>query len=56
MNDPRVMHERTPRSPIAVKLSPPTYGLAPEQTRAAQQQLLAVVADITGGKRPAGLD
>ena len=40
----------------AVKLSPPTYGLAPEQTRAAQQQLLAVVADITGGQRPAGTD
>jgi probable F420-dependent oxidoreductase len=36
----------------AVKLSPPTYGLAPEQTRAAQQQLLAVVADITGGTPP----
>src|SRR6478736_539208 len=28
----------------AIKLSPPTSGLAPEQTRAAQQQLLAVVA------------
>jgi len=36
----------------AVKLSPPTYGLAPEQTRAAQQQLLGVVADITGGTPP----
>jgi len=38
----------------AVKLSPPTSGLAPEQTRAAQQQLLAVVADLTGGTPPAG--
>jgi probable F420-dependent oxidoreductase len=36
----------------AIKLSPPTSGLAPEQTRAAQQKLLAVVADITGGTPP----
>jgi glucuronokinase len=35
-----------------IKLSPPTYGLAPEQTRAAQQELLTVVADITGGVAP----
>lgn len=37
----------------AVKLSPPTHGLAPQQTRAAQQALIGVVADITGGERPA---
>jgi probable F420-dependent oxidoreductase len=37
----------------AVKLSPPTHGLLPEQTRSAQRALLGVVADITGGKRPA---
>ncbi len=36
----------------AVKLSPPTHGLAPEQTRAAQQQLIGVVADLKGGVRP----
>jgi alkanesulfonate monooxygenase SsuD/methylene tetrahydromethanopterin reductase-like flavin-dependent oxidoreductase (luciferase family) len=36
----------------AVKLSPPTHGLAPAQTREAQRQLLGVVADITGGHRP----
>jgi probable F420-dependent oxidoreductase len=36
----------------AVKLSPPTHGLSPQQTREAQRQLLGVVADITGGKRP----
>jgi alkanesulfonate monooxygenase SsuD/methylene tetrahydromethanopterin reductase-like flavin-dependent oxidoreductase (luciferase family) len=36
----------------AVKLSPPTHGLTPQQTRDAQRQLLGVVADITGGKRP----
>jgi probable F420-dependent oxidoreductase len=36
----------------AVKLSPPTHGLTPQQTREAQRQLLGVVADITGGKRP----
>lgn len=36
----------------AVKLSPPTHGLAPDQTRTAQQQLLGVVADLTGGTRP----
>jgi alkanesulfonate monooxygenase SsuD/methylene tetrahydromethanopterin reductase-like flavin-dependent oxidoreductase (luciferase family) len=36
----------------AVKLSPPTHGLAPAQTREVQRQLLGVVADITGGHRP----
>ena len=36
----------------AVKLSPPTHGLTPQQTRDAQRQLIGVVADITGGKRP----
>jgi probable F420-dependent oxidoreductase len=36
----------------SIKLSPPTSGLAPEQTRSAQQQLLGVVADITGGRAP----
>ena len=36
----------------AVKLSPPTHGLTPQETRDAQRQLLGVVADITGGKRP----
>jgi alkanesulfonate monooxygenase SsuD/methylene tetrahydromethanopterin reductase-like flavin-dependent oxidoreductase (luciferase family) len=36
----------------AIKLSPPTSGLAPEQTRAAQQQLLAVVAELAGGAAP----
>ena len=36
----------------AIKLSPPTSGLVPAQTRAAQQQLLGVVADITGGLAP----
>lgn len=36
----------------AVKLSPPTHGLTAQQTRDAQRQLIGVVADITGGKRP----
>jgi probable F420-dependent oxidoreductase len=35
-----------------VKLSPPTHGLTPDQTREAQRQLLGVMADITGGERP----
>ena len=37
----------------AVKLSPPTHGLDPQQTREAQRQLIGVVADIKGGIRPA---
>lgn len=34
----------------AVKLSPPTHGLAPEETRAAQDEILALINRITGGR------
>jgi probable F420-dependent oxidoreductase len=33
----------------AVKLSPPTHGIAPEDTRAAQDEILALIAHFTGG-------
>lgn len=32
-----------------VKLSPPTHGLAPHETRDAQDQIIAMIADVTGG-------
>ena len=34
----------------AVKLSPPTHGLAAEETRAAQDEILALITRITGGR------
>ena len=33
----------------AVKLSPPTHGITPAETRAAQDQIIALVAELTGG-------
>lgn len=33
----------------AVKLSPPTHGVAAQETRAAQDQIIAMIADFTGG-------
>ena len=33
----------------SVKLSPPTHGLTPAETRAAQDELLALLPDLTGG-------
>ena len=32
----------------SVKLSPPTHGLRPEETRAAQDELIGLIAEITG--------
>jgi probable F420-dependent oxidoreductase len=32
-----------------IKLTPPTHGLAPEEIRAAQREVIAVIAQITGG-------
>lgn len=34
-----------------VKLTPPTHGCSPEETRRAQAQLLELVGDLTGGAR-----
>jgi probable F420-dependent oxidoreductase len=35
----------------SVKLSPPTHGLAAADTRAAQDEILAMIADLTGASR-----
>jgi probable F420-dependent oxidoreductase len=35
----------------AVKLSPPTHGLPAEDTRAAQDQIIELIATITGGRK-----
>ncbi|UMG93697.1 LLM class flavin-dependent oxidoreductase [Nocardioides sp. TF02-7] len=35
----------------SVKLSPPTHGLPAEDTRAAQEEILAMIADLTGATR-----
>ena len=32
-----------------IKLTPPTHGLAPDEIRAAQREVIAVIAQITGG-------
>lgn len=33
----------------AVKLSPPTHGITPEETRAAQDQIITLIAELAGG-------
>ncbi|WP_296606537.1 LLM class flavin-dependent oxidoreductase, partial [Nocardioides sp.] len=35
----------------SVKLSPPTHGLGANETRAAQEEILAMIADLTGAAR-----
>jgi alkanesulfonate monooxygenase SsuD/methylene tetrahydromethanopterin reductase-like flavin-dependent oxidoreductase (luciferase family) len=34
----------------SIKLSPPTHGIGAEDTRAAQEQILALIAELTGGR------